>query len=127
MLDGDAPEVCVVREALEETGITIARAAPRLRRLHEPRRHDRKDRLLRRALSAGEPLRATAAASTRTSTSRSIEVPFAEALAMIESGEIADAKTIALLYYAEGEGAAGIEARGSRKREHRGIAVLARV
>jgi hypothetical protein len=32
-----------------------------------------------------------------------IEVPFAEALAMIPSGRIADAKTIALLYYARAE------------------------
>jgi hypothetical protein len=30
-----------------------------------------------------------------------IEVPFAKALAMIATGEIADAKTIALLYYAK--------------------------
>ena len=30
-----------------------------------------------------------------------IEVPFAEALAMIESGAIADADPIALLYYAK--------------------------
>jgi hypothetical protein len=29
-----------------------------------------------------------------------IEVPFGEALDMIESGEISDAKTIALLYFA---------------------------
>ena len=33
-----------------------------------------------------------------------IEVPFAEALAMIETGAIADAKTIALLYYAKATG-----------------------
>ena len=33
-----------------------------------------------------------------------IEVPFAEALEMIESGAIADAKTIALLCYAKAKG-----------------------
>ena len=33
-----------------------------------------------------------------------IEIPFAEALAMIERGEIADAKTIALLYHARAKG-----------------------
>ena len=33
-----------------------------------------------------------------------LEIPFAEALAMIESGAIADAKTIALLYYAKAKG-----------------------
>ena len=36
-----------------------------------------------------------------------IEAPFVEALAMIESGAIADAKTIALLYYAKAMGVLG--------------------
>ena len=85
----------------------IRDAGPRLRRLHEPGRHDGEDRLLRRPLRRSGPGRATAAASTRTSTSRSLEIPFAEALAMIESGAIADAKTIALLYYAKAKGLMG--------------------
>ena len=33
-----------------------------------------------------------------------LEVPFGEALTMIERGAIADAKTIALLYYAKAKG-----------------------
>jgi hypothetical protein len=36
-----------------------------------------------------------------------LEIPFGEALAMIESGAIADAKTIALLCYAKANGLAG--------------------
>ena len=36
-----------------------------------------------------------------------VEIPFAEALAMIGRGEIADAKTIALLYFAKAEGLLG--------------------
>jgi len=36
-----------------------------------------------------------------------LEIPFAEALAMIERGAIADAKTIALLYYARAKGLMG--------------------
>ena len=32
-----------------------------------------------------------------------LEIPFAEALAMIRRGEIRDAKTISLLYYAKAE------------------------
>ena len=55
MLDGDAPDVCVIREAQEETGIVIREPSPRLRRLHEPRRHDREDRLFRRPLWRGGP------------------------------------------------------------------------
>jgi GDP-mannose pyrophosphatase NudK len=33
-----------------------------------------------------------------------VEMPYAEAFARIESGEIRDAKTVALLYYAKAEG-----------------------
>jgi GDP-mannose pyrophosphatase NudK len=33
-----------------------------------------------------------------------LEIPFAEAITMIERGVIADAKTIALLYYAKAKG-----------------------
>jgi GDP-mannose pyrophosphatase NudK len=36
-----------------------------------------------------------------------LEIPFAEALAMIERGAIVDAKTIALLYYARAKGLMG--------------------
>ena len=36
-----------------------------------------------------------------------IEIPFAETLDMIERGEIADAKTIALLYYARAKALVG--------------------
>jgi GDP-mannose pyrophosphatase NudK len=36
-----------------------------------------------------------------------LEIPFGEALAMIGSGAIADAKTIALLYYAQANGLIG--------------------
>ena len=42
-----------------------------------------------------------------TSTSRSSRSRFAEALAMIEGGAIADAKTIALMYYARAKGLMG--------------------
>ena len=100
MLDGDEPEACAIREALEETGVRDRRAAARLRRLHEPRRHDRENRLLRRALRRARPRRRPAAASTRTSTSRSSSSRSTRRSAMIASGEIRDAKTIALLYFA---------------------------
>jgi GDP-mannose pyrophosphatase NudK len=36
-----------------------------------------------------------------------LEIPFGKALAMIGSGAIADAKTIALLYYAKANGLIG--------------------
>ena len=121
MLDGDAPEVCVVREALEETGIAIR--APR--------------RAFDAYMSPGGMTEKIACfvapygADDRSGDGGGvdedehievIEVPFAEALAMIESGAIADAKTIALLYYAKAKGLLGIEARpaGRAQRERAG-------
>jgi GDP-mannose pyrophosphatase NudK len=103
MLDSDPPAVCAVREALEETGITI----------HDPVRafdaymspggmtekiacfvapYDEADRAGRGGgVDEDEHIEV-------------LEIPFAEALAMIERGAIADAKTIALLYYAKAKG-----------------------
>ena len=47
-----------------------------------------------------------------------IEIPFGEALAMIERGAIADAKTIALLYYARSKGLMGEERRANDLRQY---------
>ena len=100
MLDGDAPEACVVREALEETGLKIASPRHAFDAYMSPggmtekifcfvaayREEDRAGR--GGGVDADEHIEV-------------IEVPFAEALQMIDSGAIADAKTIALLYYAK--------------------------
>ena len=106
MLDGDWPEVCVVREALEETGLRVI--APR--------------HVFDAYMSPGgmtEKIACFVAAYDRASRHGEgggvdddedievVEIPFAEALAMIGRGEIADAKTIALLYYAKGTGLIG--------------------
>jgi GDP-mannose pyrophosphatase NudK len=103
MLDGDPPEVCAVREAMEETGLRIA----------DPRH------AFDAYMSPGGMTEKIACflapytASDRTSAGGGVdedehievlELPFAEALAMIGRGEIADAKTIALLYFAKAEG-----------------------
>ncbi len=100
MLDGDSPEACIVREALEETGLAID--APR------------------RAFDAymspsGMTEQIACFVAPYSATSRRgegggvdedehievLEVRFSEALGMIGRGEIADAKTIALLYFAK--------------------------
>ena len=44
-----------------------------------------------------------------------LEVPFEAALAMIERGEIADAKTIALLYYAKAKGLIAADVRRAKQ------------
>ncbi len=100
MLDGDSPEACIVREALEETGLAID--APR--------------RAFDAYMSPGGMTEQIACfVAPYSATSRRgegggvdedehievLEVRFSEALGMIGRGEIADAKTIALLYFAK--------------------------
>ena len=100
MLDGDDPETCAVREALEETGIAIRAPVHAFDAYMSPggmtekiacfvAPYDEADRVARGGgVDADEHIEV-------------LEIPFAEALTMIERGAIADAKTIALLYYAK--------------------------
>jgi nudix-type nucleoside diphosphatase (YffH/AdpP family) len=103
MLDGDSPEVCAVREALEETGIAI----------REP--HHAFDAYMSPG-GMSEKIACFVAPYTEADRTGAgggvdedehievLEIPFGEALIMIERGLIADAKTIALLYYASAKG-----------------------
>jgi GDP-mannose pyrophosphatase NudK len=106
MLDGDSPEACVVREALEETGISID--APR----HVFDAYMSPGGMTEKIACFVAPYGANDGSSDGGGADDDehievIEVPFDEALAMIESGAIADAKTIALLYYAKAKGILG--------------------
>ena len=115
MLDGDEPEACVVRESLEETGVAIpARAmcsTPSSAPAPPPRKSPASLRHTARATASDQ-----AAGSTRTSASQIIEPSLEEAIAMIERGEICDAKTIALLYYAKAQGLLGACEDPTRRR-----------
>jgi GDP-mannose pyrophosphatase NudK len=103
MLDGDSPEACVAREALEETGLAIAEPRHAFDAFMSPGGMTEKiacfvaayDEAMRRGGGGGvdddEDIEV-------------IEIAFAEALAMIGRGEIADAKTIALIYFAKAAG-----------------------
>jgi len=106
MLDGDAPEACVVREALEETGLAVA--SPR----HAFDAYMSPGGMTEKIACFVAPYRETDRAGDGGGVDEDehievVEIPFAEALAMIESGAIADAKTIALLYYAKTKGIIG--------------------
>jgi len=103
MLDGDSPEACVVREALEETGVSID--APR----HVFDAYMSPGGMTEKIACFVAPYGANDRSGDGGGVDDDehievIEVPFDEALAMIESGAIADAKTIALLYYAKAKG-----------------------
>ncbi|PDT85252.1 NUDIX domain-containing protein [Sinorhizobium sp. BJ1] len=100
LLDGEAPEVAICREAMEETGYHIESA------LH----------LFDAYMSPGSITERTSFFLGRIDTSKKVapggglahegedievlEIPFEEAIAMIGTGEVCDAKTIMLLQWA---------------------------
>jgi GDP-mannose pyrophosphatase NudK len=103
MLDGDAPEVCAIREALEETGITIRAAAHTFDAYMSP--GGMSEKIACFIAPYGEADRTGKGGGVDDDEHIEVlEIPFAEAITMIERGAIADAKTIALLYYAWAKG-----------------------
>jgi nudix-type nucleoside diphosphatase (YffH/AdpP family) len=103
MLDGDAPEVCAIREALEETGITIRAAAHTFDAYMSP--GGMSEKIACFISPYGEADRTGKGGGVDDDEHIEVlEIPFAEAITMIERGAIADAKTIALLYYAKAKG-----------------------
>jgi GDP-mannose pyrophosphatase NudK len=106
MLDGDAPEACAVREALEETGIAIREPTFAFDAYMSPGGMSEKIACFVAAYGKADRV-ASGGGVDADEHIEVLEVPFSEALAMIERGEIADAKTIALLYYAKARGLMG--------------------
>ncbi len=106
MLDGDAPEACVIREALEETGVAIEAPRHAFDAYMSPGGMTEKIACFLAPYGADDHAGAGGGVDEDEHI-EVIEVPFAQALAMIESGTIADAKTIALLYCARAMGVLG--------------------
>ena len=106
MLDGDAPEACALREAFEETGIAIREARHAFDAYMSP--GGMTEKIACFIAAYGEADRSGRGGGVDADEHIEVlEIPFGEALAMIERGEIADAKTIALLYYAKAAGVLG--------------------
>ncbi len=106
MLDGDAPEACALREAFEETGIAIREARHAFDAYMSP--GGMTEKIACFIAAYGEADRSGRGGGVDADEHIEVlEIPFGEALAMIERGEIADAKTIALLYYAKALGVLG--------------------
>jgi GDP-mannose pyrophosphatase NudK len=103
MLDGDPPDVCAVREALEETGIVIRDPAHAFDAYMSP--GGMTEKIACFVAPYGEADRVGRGGGVDDDEHiEVIEIRFAEALLMIERAAIADAKTIALLYYAKAKG-----------------------
>ncbi len=106
MLDGDAPEACAIREALEETGIAIREPQHAFDAYMSP--GGMTEKIFCFVAPYGDANRSGKGGGVDDDERIEVlEIPFAEALAMIERGAIADAKTIALIYYAKAKGLMG--------------------
>jgi GDP-mannose pyrophosphatase NudK len=103
MLDGDPPSVCAVREALEETGIAIREPVHAFDAYMSPGGMTEKIACFVAPYGEADHVERGGGVDEDEHI-EVLEIPFAEALAMIERGAIADAKTIALLYYARAKG-----------------------
>jgi GDP-mannose pyrophosphatase NudK len=103
MLDGDPPDVCAIREALEETGVVIRDPVHAFDAYMSPGGVTEKIACF--TAPYGEADRTGKGGGVDDDEHIEVlEIPFAEAITMIERGAIADAKTIALLYYAWAKG-----------------------
>jgi nudix-type nucleoside diphosphatase (YffH/AdpP family) len=106
MLDGDAPQACALREVFEETGIAIREARHAFSAYMSP--GGMTEKIACFIAAYGEADRFGRGGGVDPDEHIEVlEIPFGEALTMIERGEIADAKTIALLYYAKVVGVLG--------------------
>jgi nudix-type nucleoside diphosphatase (YffH/AdpP family) len=103
MLDGDAPEACVVREAMEETGVAVADARHVFDAFVSPGATTEKIACFVARYGPADRVGAGGGVDADEHI-EIIEPAFGEALGMIERGDICDAKTIALLYYARARG-----------------------
>lgn len=103
MLDGDPPEICAIREALEETGIAITEPVHAFDAYMSP--GGMTEKIACFVAPYGEADRTGKGGGVDADEQIEVlEIPFGEALAMIEGGAIADAKTIALIYHAIAKG-----------------------
>lgn len=106
MLDGDDPETCARREALEETGVRIAAARHAFDAFTSPGALTEKIGCFVAPYSAADRVGAGGGVDADEHIDV-VEVGYEEAEAMIASGAIRDAKTIALIYYAKANGLLG--------------------
>jgi len=103
MLDGDAPEVCAEREAMEETGFRVHDLRRAFTYLSSPGSMTETIACFVARYRPDEPVTSGGGVDADERIER-VEMSLDEALARIDSGEICDGKTVALLYYARTKG-----------------------
>ena len=107
LLDADDPVTAIRREAEEETGYRIEHVEEVLASIMSPGSVTERLHLFVGEYTAADRVSAGGGHASEGEDIEVIEVTLDQALAMIERGEIVDAKTIMLVYYARLKGLAG--------------------
>ncbi|MDN4627569.1 GDP-mannose pyrophosphatase NudK [Erwinia sp. PsM31] len=102
LLDDDSPEVCIRKEAVEETGYEVGEVVKLYDLYMSP--GGVTERLHFFAAEYNDSLRATAGGGVDDEDIDVIELSFADAWSRVKTGHIKDAKTVMLLQYALIEG-----------------------
>jgi nudix-type nucleoside diphosphatase (YffH/AdpP family) len=100
-LDGDEPEACVIREAMEEAGVAIFKPQLVTHCFMSPGAVTEKLSLFLADYDSSQPRAKGGGIDAEGEDIETFEVTLDEALAMVASGEIIDAKTIILLQAAK--------------------------
>ncbi|MBV7405234.1 GDP-mannose pyrophosphatase NudK [Enterobacter sp. ENT03] len=102
LLDDDEPEVCIRKEAIEETGYAVGEVRKVFELYMSPGGVTEIVHFFIAEYS--ESQRANAGGGVEDEDIEVLEIPFTEALAMVKRGEIRDGKTVILLQYLQSSG-----------------------
>ncbi|VXC04247.1 NUDIX domain-containing protein [Pseudoclavibacter sp. 8L] len=100
LLDGDSPEDAIRREAEEELGVVVGEVTPVFELFMSPGSVTESIHFFAAPWSAGTPVTGGGGVEEEGEEIESVALDFDEALRMVASGEIQDAKTVLLLQWA---------------------------
>jgi ADP-ribose pyrophosphatase len=100
LLDGDQPEEAILREAMEETGYRVRGARFLFKAMTTPGAITEIVHFFAATVDISDRISAGGGLASEHEDIEVLEVPLTDAMAMIETGEIFDAKTIMLLQWA---------------------------
>ena len=101
MLDKDNPEACIIRETEEEVGIRLTSVKKVYEGYSSPGVLTEKMHFFVGEYTDAMKVSEGGGLASETEDIEVLEIPFTEAVRMLENGEIVDTRTIVLLQYAQ--------------------------